>query len=74
VVVRRLRNPVVQFLAAGLVVLVAVVLLTVQLSRRAADQEAITDAQATTELLARSVAEPAIPVGLHDGDPGAAPS
>jgi two-component system NarL family sensor kinase len=71
VVVRRLRNPVVQFLAAGLVVLVAVVLLTVQLSRRAADQEAITDAQATTELLARSVAEPAIPVGLHDGDPGA---
>ena len=31
----------------------------------------IDDAVATTELLARSVAEPAIPRGLVDGDPGA---
>ena len=42
----------------------------VQLSRHAADDEAIADARATTELLARSVAEPAIPRGLVAGDAG----
>ncbi len=68
---RYAKNPVVQFLAAGLVVLVLVVLGSVELSRRAAADEATNDARATTELLARSVAEPAIPRGLVDGDPGA---
>jgi two-component system, NarL family, sensor kinase len=70
-VLRYLRNPVVQFLVAGLVVLVVVVLGTVQLSRKAADQEAIADARSTTRLLARSVAQPAIPRGLVSGDAGA---
>ncbi|HYO40459.1 MAG TPA: ATP-binding protein [Nocardioidaceae bacterium] len=68
---RYLTNPVVQFLAAGLVVLVVVVAGTLQLSRDAADQEAIADARATTELLASSVAAPAIPLGLVDVDPAA---
>jgi two-component system, NarL family, sensor kinase len=70
--VRYVKNPVAQFLAAGFVVLVAVVVVTVQLSQRAADQEAINDARDTTTLLARSVAEPAIPRGLLSGDIGAA--
>jgi signal transduction histidine kinase len=69
--VRYVKNPVVQFLAAGLTVLVLVVLGTVQLSRHAAADEAINDARSTTELLARSVAEPAIPRGLAAGAPGA---
>ena len=69
---RYVKNPVVQFLAAGFVVLVAVVAVTVQLSRRAADEEAILDARETTELLALSVAQPAIPRGLVEGDVGAA--
>jgi two-component system, NarL family, sensor kinase len=69
--VRYARNPVAQFLAAGLTVLVVVVIGTVQLSRHAADAEAINDARNTTQLLATSVAEPAIPRGLAAGDPGA---
>ena len=69
--VRFAKNPVVQFLAAGLLVLVVVVIGTVQLSSRAADEEALNDAQATTELLARSVAQPAIPRGLAAGNSGA---
>ena len=68
---RYIKNPVAQFLAAGIVVLVVVVVVTLQLSGRAADTEAINDARSTTELLARSVAQPAIPRGLVDGDPGA---
>lgn len=68
---RYAKNPVVQFLAAGLVVLVVVVIGSVELSRRAAADEATNDARSTTELLARSVAEPAIPRGLVAGDPGA---
>ena len=68
---RLLTNPVVQFLAAGFVVLVLVVLGTVRLSQSAADHEAIVDARKTTALLGRSVAQPAIPRGLVDGDPGA---
>jgi hypothetical protein len=38
---------------------------------RAARAEAVADARVTTELLAHSVAEPAVPEGLVDGDPGA---
>ena len=69
---RYVRNPVAQFLAAGFVVLIVVVIVTVQLSRHAANAEAINAARDTTKLLARSVAEPAIPRGLVSGDVGAA--
>jgi two-component system, NarL family, sensor kinase len=68
---RRLANPVVQFLAAGLVVLVVVVVVTLRLSREAADDEALMNARATTQLLGRSVAQPAIPAGLAEGRPAA---
>lgn len=69
--VRLLKHPVAQFLAAGFVTVVLVLVATGRLSGTAAAAEAIDDAVATTELLARSVAEPAIPPGLVDGDPGA---
>lgn len=66
-----IRNPVVQFLAAGVVAVLIVVLGTAELSQRAANQEAIDDSRAITEVLARSVVEPAIPPGLVAGDPDA---
>lgn len=69
--VRQLFHPVAQFLAAGLVTVVLVLVATGRLSETAAADEAIEDAVATTELLARSVAEPAMPRGLVDGDAGA---
>ena len=68
---RLLTNPVVQFLAAGFVVLVLVLFGTRHLSRQAADSEAILGARTTTVLLGRSVAQPAIPRGLVDLDAGA---
>ncbi|MDR7253105.1 signal transduction histidine kinase [Nocardioides sp. BE266] len=64
---RWLTNPVVQFLAAGFVALVIVVLATSALSRDAADEEAIHDARELTKVLGRSVAQPAVPRGLIDG-------
>lgn len=60
-----------QFLAAGLLALVVISVATGQLSDRAANEEAVYDSLAVTELLARSVAEPAIPRGFVDGDAGA---
>jgi signal transduction histidine kinase len=54
----------VQFVVAGLVMAAVLSLATGWLSRRAAVDEAITDAEATTTLLARSVVQPAVPVGL----------
>lgn len=69
--VRLWKHPVAQFLAAGFVTVVLVLVATGRLSGTAAADEAIEDAVATTELLARSVAEPAIPSGLVTGDPGA---
>ena len=69
--VRVVKHPVAQFLAAGFVTVVLVLVATGRLSGTAAAEEAIEDAVATTELLARSVAEPALPRGLVDGDPGA---
>ena len=69
---RYVKNPVAQFLAAGFVVLIVVVIVTGQLSRHAANAEAINDARDTTKLLAESVAEPAIPRGLVSGNVGAA--
>ena len=68
---RLLRNPLAQFLGAGILIIVVAMLAVLRLSDTAAQQEAIDDAVATTELLADSVAEPAIPRGLVDGDPGA---
>lgn len=64
-------NPVVQFLAAGFVTLVAVVVVTQALSRGAADDEAIAEARSLTRVLAVSVAQPAVPRGLVRGDAGA---
>jgi signal transduction histidine kinase len=69
--VRVLRSPVAQFLAVAVVTLAVVLLATGRLSGRAASREAIDDAVATTQVLARSVAQPAIPPGLVDGDAGA---
>jgi signal transduction histidine kinase len=65
------RNPVVQFLAAGLLTAVLIAVGTWVLSGHAASEEAINDATATTEILAHSVAEPAIPRGLAAGKAGA---
>lgn len=64
-------NPVVQFLAAGFVTLVVVIVATSALSTSAADDEAIDEAQTLTAVLARSVAEPAVPKGLVTGDAAA---
>jgi signal transduction histidine kinase len=66
-----IRNPVVLFLATGLLALVVIVVGTAQLAYQAAADEAVADARATTAMLAHSVAEPSIPRGLVDGDPGA---
>jgi two-component system NarL family sensor kinase len=68
---RVLRSPVAVFLAVGLVALAAIVVGARVLASRAAAEEALSDARATTRLLARSVAEPAIPAGLAAGRPGA---
>ena len=68
---RLIKNPVAQFLAAGFLALIVVSLATNQLSQRAANEEAVTDALTVTELLASSVAEPVIPRGLAKGDAGA---
>jgi len=67
----RIRNPVSLFLLLGCLVGLAIIGATQVLGMRAAQDEAIRDARSTTELLARSVAEPALPRGLVDGDPGA---
>ena len=56
-----------QFVFAGLVALVLLLVGTTWLSRRAATHEAIDDARARTELLARAVIEPGIPPGFVDG-------
>ena len=68
---RWFANPVVQFLAAGFVTLVAVVIATQALSRSAADDEAIAGARSLTRVLAVSVAQPAVPRGLVRGDAAA---
>ena len=68
---RWLRSPVTQFLVTGLVTLVVVVVVTGALRREAADEEAVADARALTQVLGRSVAQPAITDGLVDGDAAA---
>jgi two-component system, NarL family, sensor kinase len=73
--VRALRrpwaNPLVQFVLATLLLFGMTWWTTGTLSQRAARSEALADARVTTELLAHSVAEPEMPRGLVDGDPGA---
>jgi two-component system NarL family sensor kinase len=66
-----LKHPVAWFLAAGCLVLVVVAYVTGEFSREAAETEAVADARAVTQVLGRSVAEPAIPRGLVSGDTGA---
>ncbi len=68
---RVIRSPVAQFLVAGFLTALLIAAGTWVLSGRAANTEATTDARATTEILAHSVAEPTIPRGLATGDPGA---
>ena len=68
---RVVRSPVAQFLAVGVLALAVIVVVTGKLSEQAAADEAIADARATTRVLARSVAEPAIPRGLVRGDAAA---
>ena len=59
------------FLAVGLLTLAVIGVGTGLLSGRAASEEALDEAQATTQVLGRSVAQPAIPRGLVAGDAGA---
>lgn len=60
-----------QFLAIGLLALAAIVAGARILGARAAHDEALADARAITEVLARSVAQPAVPRGLVEGAPSA---
>jgi two-component system, NarL family, sensor kinase len=64
-------NPMIQFVVASLLLFGITWWATGVFSQRAARSEALADARVTTELLARSVAEPAIPRGLVTGDAGA---
>jgi signal transduction histidine kinase len=66
-----LRNPVLQFVVASLLLFGLTWLVTGRLSQTAARDEALADARVNTELLANSVAAPNIPKGMADGDPGA---
>jgi signal transduction histidine kinase len=62
---------VVQFLAVGALLLVGGLWATQWFGVQVAETEAIADASVTTEVLAHSVAEPAIPRGMIHGDAGA---
>jgi signal transduction histidine kinase len=64
-------SPLVQFVVASLLLFGIAWWATGIFSERAARSEALADARVTTELLAHSVAEPAMPRGLVEGDPGA---
>jgi two-component system, NarL family, sensor kinase len=69
--VKLVRNPVVQYLVVAVALFVILSLATSVLSARVAAREATADARGVTRVLARSVAQPAIPRGLVDGDAGA---
>jgi two-component system NarL family sensor kinase len=60
-----------QFLFAGFLAVLLVVVATGSLSREAANAEAVADARAVTEVLADNVITPALPRGLVTGVPGA---
>ena len=57
-------RPVIQFVAAGLVALIVLIVGSGWLSKRAATAEAISDARSTTRLLATTVVQPALTRGL----------
>jgi signal transduction histidine kinase len=65
------RHPVVQFLAAGLVALLVIIIGSGWLSRRAATDEAVMDARHTAWLLSQSVIEPSLSNGLVTGNAAA---
>jgi two-component system, NarL family, sensor kinase len=69
--VRLLRHPVAQYLTLAVILFAALSVATSILSARVAATEASADARQVTRVLARSVAQPAIPRGLVDGDAGA---
>lgn len=58
------RSPIFQFVVAGLLALVVLLVGTQWLSREAATDEAIQDARTTTRMLAKAVVEPALTRGL----------
>lgn len=60
-----------QFLAVGLLLFVVIMVATTVLADRAARAEALADARSSTEVLATSVAEPALRPGLVRGEAGA---
>jgi two-component system, NarL family, sensor kinase len=66
-----LRSPVAQFLATGLLTLAVLLVGTAVLNTRTAHEKSLLDARAYTKLLAGSVAEPAIPTKLVEGNQGA---
>ena len=68
---RLLRNPVVQYLTLAVLLFIVLSVATSILSARVAATEATADARQVTRVLARSVAQPAIPRGLIEGDAGA---
>lgn len=60
------QQPVVQFVVVGLVVAAFLAWVTGVMGERLAQEQAIDDARATTELLAETVVEPALSAGLLD--------
>lgn len=65
------RNPMARFLGVGLVLFLALLVVSDRLVDRAAEQEALADARRTTQVLARAVAERSLTDALVAGDPGA---
>ncbi len=65
------RHPVVQFLAAGMVALLVIILGSGWLTGRAATEEAVIDSQHTTEQLAQSVIGPGLTNDLVTGNAAA---
>ncbi|WP_395658002.1 sensor histidine kinase [Nocardioides sp.] len=63
---RFLRSPVTVFLVIGLITAAAILAGTNILADRAASDEAIAEAQATTKIIAQSVVGPAIPPAMAD--------
>lgn len=64
-------HPVVLFVAAGVATTVALVLVLTWFGERAATDEAVNEALSVTAVLAHSVVEPAMPVGLVTGNAAA---
>ena len=64
-------HPLVQFFTAGAVAMIVLVVGSGWLSERAATEEAITDARATTELLGRAVVQPTLTRGVLQGNAAA---